>query len=195
MSIKDNLKLSSQPIIYIEKGDLYFDEQPEIEATMQIDKIESVSILLQDDVTTSFNQEEPFISENSTTMLKEICFTKSGLNISFKNTLPEGNDISILAKSNFLKIDGTEKITSENKGSVQIVSEEENIQTINQDTTIDFSAQVILPGCTSPEERIITVRNVLPGKEYELLVDIEQIIEWEYVKVDTSSFSQKDTTF
>ena len=192
--IKDNLKLSSQPIIYIKKGDLYFDEQPEIEATLQIDKIESVSILLQDDITTSFNQEEPFISENATTMLKEICFTKSGLNISFKNTLPEGNDISILAKSDFLKIDETEKITSEKaEGNVQIVSKEENIQTINQDTTIDFSAQVILPGCTSPEERTITVKNVLPGKEYELLVDIEQIIEWKYVKVDTSSFSQKDT--
>jgi hypothetical protein len=191
--VKEKLFLKSRPQVIIENANIYFEEQPEIQADLQINKIKSVTISIQDDIVTESNYSAE-LPNDLTDMVKQICFSKSGINISYTNTLPAGNDISILAKSDFLKIDGTKKITSEKaEGTVQIVSEEENIQDINSDKVIDFSTQILLPGCTSPDEKTITVKNVEPGKEYELSINVEPIIEWKYAKVDTSSFSQKNT--
>ena len=191
--VKEKLFLKSRPQVIIENANIYFEEQPEIQADLQINEIKSVTISIQDDIATDSNYSAE-LPNDLTDMVKQICFSKSGINISYTNTLPAGNDISILLKSDFLKIDGTKKITSEKaEGTVQIVSEEENIQDINSDKVIDFSTQILLPGCTSPDEKTITVKNVEPGKEYELSINVEPIIEWKYAKVDTSSFSQKNT--
>ena len=190
---KENLSLKSQPVVYLQNADIYFEEQPEVKAFLQIDEIASVSISVEEDISTSFNQSES-LPEEATNVIKQICFTKSGLNLSYKNTLPEGNDISIVAKSNFLKLDSTETLYSGNgDGKLSILCTEENIQDISEGTEIDFSAQVLLPGCSTPDEKIITVKNVTPGQEYELSMNIEPIIEWDFIKIDTASFSQKNT--
>ena len=126
--VKEKLFLKSRPQVIIENANIYFEEQPEIQADLQINKIKSVTISIQDDIATESNYSAE-LPNDLTDMVKQICFSKSGINISYTNTLPAGNDISILAKSDFLKIDGTKKITSEKaEGTVQIVSEEENIQ-------------------------------------------------------------------
>ena len=190
---KQNLGVKSQPVVYIQNADIYFDEQPELKASLQIDKIETVSISVEEDISTSFNHSEA-LPEEATNVIKQICFTKSGFNLLYKNTLPEGNDISIITKSNFLKLDSTETLYSNKEDeNLPILCTEKNVQDISEGTEIDFSAQVLLPGCTSPDEKTITVKNVVPGQEYEFAMTIKPIIEWDFVKIDTSSFSQKNT--
>ena len=98
---KQNLGVKSQPVVCIQNADIYFDEQPELKASLQIDKIETVSISVEEDISTSFNHSEA-LPEEATNVIKQICFTKSGFNLLYKNTLPTKNIKKLLAYSSIV---------------------------------------------------------------------------------------------
>lgn len=145
------------------------------------------------------------LSDDITSMVKEIKLKASGLKGTYTNTLPAGNTITLKAKSGFLKIEnsGSEKEfpleADKTDEPIEILGEENNTVTISKDpaTKVDFVASIELPGYKKnegdPKGSYIELSGIKPGETYTIGFDLKPVIDWEEITIDASSYSQRDS--
>ena len=195
---KINVKASF--LISIAGATIDFTKPPAIGFDSSISNIERVTAKLSD-TNLSFAQSQK-LPDEVLAILKQIELKKCGIKGTYTNTLPTGNDVTLSISSDFFGLSNKAQII---KGGVQDESFElatsNDTRTINLSSAnplpegmynaFDFNVDVTLPGGAANK---VTIEDVSPGQKYKLAINVEPIINWESVTIDTKTLpEQKDT--
>lgn len=147
----------------------------------------------------SFSKKTPF-SGGMEDYVEEMTLVNSGLEISYKNTLPKGNDgdntISMEIGSGLLKIDDTgdskKKIMLPQKSETftSYSPEDEGIPVSPKTDLLDFDVKLILPRDEGMPENYAVLKNVDLDGEYEISVSAKPVFDWRSVKIKTPEGSE-----
>lgn len=170
-----------------------------ISTLCSITKVNSMTIDLskyKSPIETNIEVNEDLPSEVSD-FIETINLKPSGMNVSYYNTLPEGNDIGFTVKSSFFGIaDKTDTMTGgtgtadEPSGKMEFLGEGKTVNTASENI-IDFSAEMEFPGKTEKNPDYVTLKNIEIGKSYAVGVTVEPVFAWESIKLKTASTAVK----
>lgn len=197
---KEEITVNAAFVISIQGATIDFTKAPAIGFDSSISRIDTVTVKLSG-TSLSFAETQP-IPEEVLTILKQIELGQCGIKGTYTNTLPEGNEVALNISSDFFGLSNKQQTIAGGKNNepfALLTSEE--IRTINLTSdnpapagkynAFDFNVGVSLPG---GEANKVTVKNVSPGQTYKLAVNVEPVINWQSVTIDTSSLeSQHDT--
>lgn len=145
----------------------------------------------------NFQKKIPF-SGGMEDYVEEMTLVNSGLEISYKNTLPKGNDgdnaISMEIVSNLLKIDDTgekKKIMLPQKSETftSCSPEGQDIPVSPKTDSLDFDVKLILPRYEGKENWAV-LKNVDLDGEYEISVSAKPVFDWRSVRIKTPEGSE-----
>lgn len=131
--------------------------------------------------------------------VEKMTLVNSGLEISYKNTLPKGNDgdnaISMEIVSGLLKIDDTgdsRKIMLPQKSETftSYSPEDEDIPVSPKTDSLDFDVKLILPRDEGMPDNWAVLKNVDLDGEYEISVSAKPVFDWRSVKIKTPEGSE-----
>lgn len=141
-----------------------------------------------------FSKKTPF-SGGMEDYVEEMTLVNSGLEISYKNTLPKGNDgdnaISMEIVSRLLNIDDTgdskKKIMLPQKSETftSYSPEDEEIPVFPKTDSLDFDVKLILPRDEGMPDNYAVLKNVDLDGEYEISVSAKPVFDWLSVKIKT----------
>lgn len=146
----------------------------------------------------NFQKKIPF-SGGMEDYVEEMTLVNSGLEISYKNTLPKGNDgdnaISMEIVSNLLKIDDTgekKKIMLPQKSETftSCSPEGQDIPVSPKTDSLDFDVKLILPRDEGMPDNYAVLKNVDLDGEYEISVSAKPVFDWLSVKIKTPEGSE-----
>lgn len=146
----------------------------------------------------NFSKKTPF-SGGMEDYVEEMTLVNSGLEISYKNTLPKGNDgdnaISMEIVSNLLKIDDTgekKKIMLPQKSETftSCSPEGQDIPVSPKTDSLDFDVKLILPRDEGMPANYAVLKNVDLDGEYEISVSAKPVFDWLSVKIKTPEGSE-----
>lgn len=141
----------------------------------------------------NFSKKTPF-SGGMEDYVEEMTLVNSGLEISYKNTLPKGNDgdnaISMEIVSGLLKINDTgnsRKIMLPQKSETftSYSPEDEGIPVSPKTDSLDFDVKLILPRDEGMPDNYAVLKNVDLDGEYEISVSAKPVFDWVSVKIET----------
>lgn len=142
----------------------------------------------------NFSKKTPF-SGGMKDYVEEMTLVNSGLEISYKNTLPEGNDgdnaISMEIVSGLLKIDDTgdskKKIMLPQKSETftSYSTKDKGIPVSPKTDSLDFDVKLILPRDEGMPDNWAVLKNVDLDGEYEISVSAKPVFDWLSVKIKT----------
>lgn len=165
-----------------------------ISTLCSITKVNSMTIDLskyKSPIETNIEVNEDLPSEVSD-FIETINLKPSGMNVSYYNTLPEGNDIGFTVNSSFFGIaDKTDTMTGgtgtadEPSGKMEFLGEGKTVNTASENI-IDFSAEMEFPGKTEKNPDYVTLKNIEIGKSYAVGVTVEPVFAWESIKLKTA---------
>lgn len=139
----------------------------------------------------NFQKKIPF-SGGMEDYVEEMTLVNSGLEISYKNTLPKGNDgdneISMEIVSDLLKIDDTgnsRKIMLPQKSETftSCSPEGQDIPVSPKTDSLDFDVKLILPRDEGMPDNWAVLKNVDLDGEYEISVSAKPVFDWLSVKI------------
>lgn len=140
------------------------------------------------------------LSSDITKMVKEITLTRGGVEGTYINTLPAGNNITLKTKSVFFGINesaGRSLTSPTQKKTLSVVNESSKTITINESPAVDFYAEIELPGYQKnegdPKGPYIELSKIKSGETYTIGFDLKPVIDWEEITIDASSYSQRDS--
>lgn len=145
-----------------------------------------------------FSKKIPF-SGGMEDYVEEMTLVNSGLEISYKNTLPEGNDgdnaISMEIVSGLLKINDTgdsRKIMLPQKSETftSYSPKDEGIPVSPKTDSLDFDVKLILPRDEGMPDNYAVLKNVDLDGEYEISVSAKPVFDWLSVKIKTPEGSE-----
>lgn len=131
--------------------------------------------------------------------VEEMTLVNSGLEISYKNTLPKGNDgdntISMEIGSVLLKINDTgdsRKIMLPQKSETftSYSPKNEGIPVSPKNDSLDFDVKLILPRDEGMPANYAVLKNVDLDGEYEISVSAKPVFDWLSVKIKTPEGSE-----
>lgn len=146
----------------------------------------------------SFSKKTPF-SGGMEDYVDEMTLVNSGLEISYKNTLPKGNDgdneISMEIVSGLLKIKNTgdsRKIMLPQKSETftSYSPKDKGIPVSPKTDSLDFDVKLILPRDEGMPANYAVLRNVDLDGEYEISVSAKPVFDWLSVKIKTPEGSE-----
>ena len=146
----------------------------------------------------SFSKKTPF-SGGMEDYVEEMTLVNSGLEISYKNTLPKGNDgdneISMEIGSVLLKINDTgdsRKIMLPQKSETftSYSTKDKGIPVSPKKDSLDFDVKLILPRDEGMPENWAVLKNVDLDGEYEISVSAKPVFDWLSVKIKTPEGSE-----
>ncbi len=146
----------------------------------------------------SFSKKTPF-SGGMEDYVKEMTLVNSGLEISYKNTLPKGNDgdntISMEIVSRLLGINDTgdsRKIMLPQKSETftSYSPKNEGIPVSPKKDSLDFDVKLILPRDEGMPKNWAVLKNVDLDGEYEISVSAKPVFDWLSVKIKTPEGSE-----
>lgn len=146
----------------------------------------------------NFQKKIPF-SGGMEDYVEEMTLVNSGLEISYKNTLPKGNvgdnAISMEIVSNLLKIDDTgekKKIMLPQKSETftSCSPEGQDIPVSPKTDSLDFDVKLILPRDEGMPANYAVLKNVDLDGEYEISVSAKPVFDWLSVKIKTPEGSE-----
>lgn len=146
----------------------------------------------------NFQKKIPF-SGGMEDYVEEMTLVNSGLEISYKNTLPKGNDgdnaISMEIVSNLLKIDDTgekKKIMLPQKSETftSYSTKDKGIPVSPKTDSLDFDVKLILPRDEGMPDNWAVLKNVDLDGEYEISVSAKPVFDWLSVKIKTPEGSE-----
>lgn len=176
-------------------------EQPQVtlETACRIQKASYVVLNLSSKADMlSFSKKTPF-SGGMEDYVEEMTLVNSGLEISYKNTLPKGNDgdnaISMEIGSVLLKINDTgekKKIMLPQKSETftSYSPEDEGIPVSPKTDSLDFDVKLILPRDEGMPDNWAVLKNVDLDGEYEISVSAKPVFDWLSVKINTPEGSE-----
>lgn len=142
----------------------------------------------------NFSKKTPF-SGGMEDYVEEMTLVNSGLEISYKNTLPEGNGgdnaISMEIVSDLLNIhdtgDSKKKIMLPQKSETftSYSPEDEGIPVFPKTDSLDFDVKLILPRDKGMPDNYAVLKNVDLDGEYEISVSAKPVFDWLSVKIKT----------
>lgn len=131
--------------------------------------------------------------------VEEMTLVNSGLEISYKNTLPKGNDgdntISMEIGSDLLEIKDTgekKKIMLPQKSETftSYSPKNEGIPVSPKKDSLDFDVKLILPRDEGMPDNWAVLKNVDLDGEYEISVSAKPVFDWLSVKIKTPEGSE-----
>lgn len=140
-----------------------------------------------------FSKKIPF-SGGMEDYVEEMTLVNSGLEISYKNTLPKGNDgdntISMEIVSDLLEINDTgdkKKIMLPQKSETftSCSPEGQDIPVSPKTDSLDFDVKLILPRDEGMPDNWAVLKNVDLDGEYEISVSAKPVFDWLSVKIKT----------
>lgn len=146
----------------------------------------------------NFQKKIPF-SGGMEDYVEEMTLVNSGLEISYKNTLPKGNDgdneISMEIGSVLLKINDTgdsRKIMLPQKSETftSYSPKNEGIPVSPKKDSLDFDVKLILPRDEGMPDNWAVLKNVDLDGEYEISVSAKPVFDWLSVKIKTPEGSE-----
>lgn len=169
-------------------------EQPQVtlETACRIQKASYVVLNLSSKADMlSFSKKTPF-SGGMEDYVEEMTLVNSGLEISYKNTLPKGNDgdntISMEIGSDLLEIKDTgdsKKIMLPQKSETftSYSPKDEGITVSPKTDSLDFDVKLILPRDEGMPDNWAVLKNVDLDGEYEISVSAKPVFDWRSVKI------------
>lgn len=145
-----------------------------------------------------FSKKIPF-SGGMEDYVEEMTLVNSGLEISYKNTLPKGNDgdneISMEIGSVLLKINDTgdsRKIMLPQKSETftSYSPKDKGIPVSPKTDSLDFDVKLILPRDEGMPDNWAVLKNVDLDGEYEISVSAKPVFDWLSVKIKTPEGSE-----
>lgn len=176
-------------------------EQPQVtlETACRIQKASYVVLNLSSKADMlNFQKKIPF-SGGMEDYVEEMTLVNSGLEISYKNTLPKGNDgdneISMEIGSVLLKINDTgdsRKIMLPQKSETftSYSPKNEGIPVSPKNDSLDFDVKLILPRDEGMPANYAVLKNVDLDGEYEISVSAKPVFDWLSVKIKTPEGSE-----
>lgn len=153
----------------------------------------------------NFSKKTPF-SGGMEDYVEEMTLVNSGLEISYKNTLPKGNDgdneISMEIVSRLLKIndigDSKKIMLPQNSETFTSYSpKNEGIPVLPKKNSLDFDVKLILPRDEGMPDNWAVLKNVDLDGEYEISVSAKPVFDWRSVKIkkpeDSEIKGEEDT--
>lgn len=146
----------------------------------------------------NFSKKTPF-SGSMEDYVEEMTLVNSGLEISYKNTLPKGNDgdntISMEIVSGLLEIKDTgnsRKIMLPQKSETftSCSPEGQDIPVSPKTDSLDFDVKLILPRDEGMPDNWAVLKNVDLDGEYEISVSAKPVFDWRSVKIKTPEGSE-----
>lgn len=146
----------------------------------------------------NFSKKIPF-SGGMEDYVEEMTLVNSGLEISYKNTLPKGNDgdntISMEIVSGLLEIKDTgekKKIMLPQKSETftSCSPEGQDIPVSPKTDSLDFDVKLILPRDEGMPDNWAVLKNVDLDGEYEISVSAKPVFDWRSVKIKTPEGSE-----
>lgn len=146
----------------------------------------------------NFSKKTPF-SGGMEDYVEEMTLVNSGLEISYKNTLPKGNDgdnaISMEIVSGLLNIHDTgekKKIMLPQKSETftSCSPEGQDIPVSPKTDSLDFDVKLILPRDEGMPKNWAVLKNVDLDGEYEISVSAKPVFDWRSVKIKTPEGSE-----
>lgn len=146
----------------------------------------------------NFSKKTPF-SGGMEDYVEEMTLVNSGLEISYKNTLPKGNDgdneISMEIVSGLLNIHDTgnsRKIMLPQKSETftSYSPKDEEIPVSPKTDSLDFDVKLILPRDEGMSDNWAVLKNVDLNGEYEISVSAKPVFDWLSVKIKTPEGSE-----
>ena len=169
-----------------------------------IDKIASVKVNLTElapDFDPHKDEGKP-LTDDVTKMVSEIWFDESDFEITYTNTLPEGNDINLYLNSSFLNIENknitltagkTDEDASFRAPGDDVTLSGKPTKIGEDNATVDFTADIELPEYFDDGvNKTFVLKNVVPSKKdeepqkYKLCVNVVPHIDWSEALVDLS---------
>ena len=166
-----------------------------ISTSCSITKVNSMTIDLskyKSPIETNIEVNEDLPSEVSD-FIETINLKPSGMNVSYYNTLPEGNDIGFTVNSSFFGIVDKKDTMNGGTGTADAPSESMKFlgakKTVNtaSENIIDFSAEMEFPGKTEKNPDYVTLKNIEIGQSYAVGVTVEPVFGWESIKLKTAN--------
>lgn len=156
--------------------------------------------------TASFDDFNPVITEHQTLTgisdsISAITFADgNGLELTYTNTLPAGNDISLKSQCDFLDIPAGTKVTlnsATTNGTATLSGTSHGQHSLQPAPDLDFTGTLYLPGvslsATGDDLKKVTLTNVKPGETYKISISAEPKIEWSEVVVNVPTQAMTDT--
>lgn len=196
----DDTTLNSKLLLTLQNSTLDFAKASSLSvlAENKIESFASVTVKYDKDLSSVNNSELP---ETFMDTVKTIYLLSSGIEGNFKNTLPEGNPITLSIKSDFLGLDKSESLASGTEsGNYSMLSGitsavERKIGNPAEVTgaynSIDFEVSITLPGATAENPDQVVLKNVKPSDSYTIGLSINPVIDYEKLVIDTSGYRQE----
>ena len=190
----DEIGMNAIATLILNNATIDFSKNLDLDVQFKVNSFSEVSMELdtnQDSLSISESYDLP---KEMSKYIKTISLSKSQITGTYTNTLPEGNDISISATSNFLGLNGTETLAANNKSKEIKIGNDSNEKTItiNDGSAIDFEVNVLLPGATQEKPNLLCVKNVTSGTTYELGMNLSFDLDWTKVELkDITAESSK----
>lgn len=170
--------------------------------TSDIEKFTSIVLNLTG-LNTNVSASQAF-SSSITDTVKSITLGQCGLEGTYKNTFPSGNDITITASSDFFGLTEEDETVASNTsdGTLRILTED-TTRTVtlttspsgtNEFSEWDFNVDIGLPGATDSDPSKITISGVSPGADYEISLTLTPVINWTQIVINTDNFSGLSNT-
>ena len=179
--------------IYLEKDTTGLNKI-KVDTTCSITEIQNITIDtakagIQDKL--SFKDEQPLPPEIAT-YVDNIILTKAGIEGTYTNTLPEGNDFSVEFISNFLFSSAEPKSQVFEHGenlplNEELINTTENTIKFSDSSKIDYALQIKLPGATLEHPEYAQFKNVKIGETYKIAINIKPVFDWKSITINTAA--------
>lgn len=179
--------------IYLEKDTTGLNKI-KVDTTCSITEIQSIIIDtakagIQDKL--SFKDEQELPPEINT-YVDNVILTKAGIEGTYTNTLPQGNDFTAEFSSNFLFSSPTPKSQVFSKGeniplSEELINTTETKIKFSESSKIDYALQIKLPGATLEHPEYAQFNNVKIGETYKIAISIKPVFDWKSITINTAA--------
>ena len=179
--------------IYLEKDTTGLNKI-KVDTTCLITEIQSIIIDtakagIQDKL--SFKDEQELPPEINT-YVDNVILTKAGIEGTYTNTLPSGNDFTAEFSSNFLFSSTTPKSQVFSNGenlplSEELINTTENTIKFSESSKIDYALQIKLPGATLEHPEYAQFNNVKIGETYKIAINIKPVFDWKSITINTAA--------
>ncbi|MDD6929860.1 MAG: hypothetical protein PUI78_03365 [Treponema sp.] len=181
-------------------ADIYLEQDTtglnkiKVDTTCSITEIQSIIIDtakagIQDKL--SFKDEQELPPEINT-YVDNVILTKAGIEGTYTNTLPQGNDFTAEFSSNFLFSSPTPKSQVFSNGenlplNEELINTTENTIKFSESSKIDYALQIKLPGATSEHPEYAQFNNVKIGETYKIAINIKPVFDWKSITINTAA--------
>lgn len=139
----------------------------------------------------SFKDEQELPPEIKT-YVDNVILTKAGIEGTYTNTLPQGNDFTAEFSSNFLFSSPTPKSQvfehGENRSlDESLVNTTGNTIKFSESSKVDYALQIKLPGATPEHPEYAQFKNVKIGETYKIAINIKPVFDWKSITINTAA--------